>query len=145
MDTQSKTIVQTGTVELLMEYCDGTVDILTCFPAVTGLSSLCGISMEARERVIFCNGLTKFGNFILKDNCQKMHFKAYQQGLKPYQVKELDRVRNIYLNEELMEGKKYVGRSDLSYHVLKKWSKKVQLAAGHIILKVKKNIFKTPN
>ncbi|XP_031568313.1 uncharacterized protein LOC116303015 [Actinia tenebrosa] len=136
MDTQSKTIVETGTVELLMDYSDGTVDILTCFPAVTGLSSLCTISMEARERVIFCNGLTKFGYLILKDNCQKMHFKAYQQGLKPFQVKELDRVRNVYLHEELMEGKKYVGRSDLSYHVLKKWSKKVQLAAGHIILKI---------
>ncbi|KAK3729813.1 hypothetical protein QZH41_004988 [Actinostola sp. cb2023] len=125
VDHFTKTLVETDTVELFMEFIDGRNDIMTCFPAVHGLASLCSNSLEARERVIFANGLSKLGQYILKDNCQKMHVKAYKQGLEQYQIDELERLREVYVDTVHFEGTKYVGRHDASYHVIMRWSKKI--------------------
>lgn len=136
VDHFTKTLIETDTVELFMDFVDGKFDILTCYPAVLGVEALCSHSLEARERVIFSNGLSKLGHFIYKDNSQKLHVKAYKQGLEQYQITELERVREVFVDRVHFEDTKFVGRNDASYHVLMKWSKKIQTASARTIHKV---------
>lgn len=145
VDHFTKTLIETDTVELFMDFIDGKIDIMTCYPAVHGIASLCCHSLEARERVIFANGLSKLGHYIYKDNSQKLHVKAFNQGLELYQIDELERLREVYVDKVHFEGTKYVGRHDASYHVLMRWSRKVQTACAQIILKVRNTIHVTIN
>ncbi|XP_032239731.1 uncharacterized protein LOC5514208 [Nematostella vectensis] len=141
--TYMKSIVESGTVEVLLEFMSGSIDLLASFPVLVTLRPLCFQSLEACERLIFCGGLTTLGNFMLKDNYHKQIFKQFHAGLMRYQLEALREVhdaRPVVYAESMEENKVYVDRhpkeKTIPYVVLKKWCSKIQITSAHIIMKI---------
>jgi len=135
--TNRRQIMDSNTVEALLDFCDADFDLLGLYPAVYALKTLTCLERETCDRIVFLNGLAKIGNLMLKDNCQKMIVKAYKNELtssKPYikRVLEdrsddcLDNFKRAYLPSS----------ADLSLNVLRSWSFKIQMNAAVIFLKV---------
>ena len=129
-----KKIMENETVEDVLEFCDDSVDVLACFPAVATLKNLCLYNREACERIVFSNGLPKLAQLFLKDNSQKMIFKAHRNGLKQYQKKILEE----HIEEALEHFKSPLDcHSEIySLNIMRSWSYKMQMDAANIILKV---------
>ena len=137
--TQSncRQIIDSNTVEALLDFCDADYDLLGLYPAVWALKTLTCLEREACDRIVFLNGLPKIGSLISKDNCQKMIVKAYKNGRtssKPYIKRVLeDRC------DQCLDNFKHAdvpSTADLPLNVLRSWSYKIQMNAAVIFLKV---------
>ena len=128
-------IMENNTVEALLDFCDADLDLLGCYPAVHALKTLCCLEHAASDRIVSLNALSKIGNLILKDNCQKMIVKAYRRGLKPYEKRVLeDRFDQSEENFKVMP--QVASIADRALNVLRSWSRKMQIAATVIVLQV---------
>ena len=129
-----KDLVQSDTVELLLEYCGEDLDIVSSYPAMYSLKGLCSNNMEACERLIFSNGLPKLGHMILKDNCQKAGVKTFSQGLSPYQEKILESF--YWQNLLLMNTMPFKHDAEIAFKVVIFWSFTMQMCSAMILIKV---------
>lgn len=130
-------IMDSNTVEALLDFCTADFDLLGMFPAINALKILTCCEREPCDRIVFLNGLPKIANLILKDNCQKMIVKAFRSELtssKPY----IKRVLETCPTECPDNFKSAVlpSSSDRPLNILRSWSHKIQGDAAEIILKV---------
>lgn len=132
--TNRTQIMENNTVEALLDFCDADLDLLGCYPAVCALKTLCCQEHEACDRIVFLNALSKIGNLILKDNCQKMIVKVYRRALKPYEKRVLE--DRFDQSEENFKDIQVPSIADRQLNVLRSWSWKMQMAATVIILQV---------
>lgn len=132
--TNRTQIMENNTVEALLDFCDADLDLLGCYPAVCALKTLCCLEHVACDRIVFLNALSKIGNLILKDNCQKMIVKAYRRELKPYEKRVLEDWFDQ--SEENFKVIQVPSIADRALNVLRSWSWKMQMAATVIILQV---------
>ena len=137
--TNRRQIMESNTVEALLDFFDADFDLLGLYPAVYALKTLTCLEREACDRIISLNGLSKIGKLILKDNCQKMIVNAYKSGLtssKPYIRRVLEDRSDQCLDNFKRADLPSV--ADLSLNILRSWSYKIQMNAAVIFLKVTK-------
>ncbi|XP_068700607.1 uncharacterized protein [Montipora capricornis] len=130
-------IVDSNTVEALLDFCDVDFDLLGLYPAVCALKTLTLLECEVCDRIVFLNGLPKLANLFLKDNCQKMIVKVYRSELtacKPY-IKRILEDCSHQCSDNLKQAK-LPSTADLPLNILRSWSFTIQMNAAIICLKI---------
>ena len=80
-------VMESNTVEALLDFCNADFDLFGLYPAVCALKTLTCLEREASDRIVFLNEISQIGKIVLKDNCPKRIVKAYKSGItssRPY-------------------------------------------------------------